>query len=452
MNWALVLAILIAAYAVLAFVLYQAKKRRASQEEAPGDEVQKRGGLSPLLDNVAFYGPILALKTAKTSFLDFFTRFSLVLRVYSTIGVVMVVVVSVFMAFLLLLSVRYTLILQPEPTGIYKPQNILLLPGINEYVPSTFAVWFAFVLTIAIHEFGHGILCRVEKIRVKSIGALIAVIPIGFFVEPDETELESSPRKAKMRMYGAGITNNILVGVLCFVLMVSFAQMAAPLPDPVIAGVYKEYPAAIAGVPPQSVIREINGIPMADRNQISTFLNSSVPGETIVLTVEQGGAIKKYSLTLSSWPEALGQRSSGFMGVSYYDAQGIAAQFPKLLSPFGFLQFLSIPFDSAGPGKYLRLLAFDSPEEQYFKTPFAGFWEVIHLLFWCGWININVGIFNAIPMVPLDGGYIFREGLEGALSRRNLSRFTPGIIAGVSALMMTLLIAIIILPYIIHFK
>ena len=54
----------------------------------------------------------------------------------------------------------------------------------------------------------------------------------------------------------------------------------------------------------------------------------------------------------------------------------------------------------------------------YYQAPFAGFWGLIHLLFWCAWININVGIFNAIPMVPLDGGYIFKEGVDRLLDRR----------------------------------
>ncbi len=449
MNWLLIIAILVAIYACAALWLHQAKHRRELDSCHDG-EPKEGEGLSRYLDNIMFYGPIMAIKTTKTSFLDFFKRFSGPLRIYASAGVVAVVIVSVLMALLLLLSVRFTLLLQPEPTGIYKPQNILLIPGVNEYVPSTFAVWFAFVLTIAIHEFGHGILCRIENIRVNGIGALIAVIPIGFFVEPDEAELEKSPRKAKVRMYGAGITNNLVVGLSCFVLMVFVAQMAVPTGDPVIAGVYQDYPAAIAGVPPNSVIKELNGVPVADRNQISTMLNSTVPGDRVVLTVRQGDVLASYPLVLSAWPESMGERHNGFMGVTYYDAQAFSAGLPSFLSPLGFVQFLAVPFDTSTGGKYFRILAFESPDQVYYTAPFAGFWSVVHLLFWCGWININVGIFNAIPMVPLDGGYIFREGLTGMLEKRKLTRYAPGIAAAISALMMTLLVSIILLPYLLH--
>src|SRR5690606_31251041 len=121
--------------------------------------------------------------------------------------------------------------------GIYAPQNILLIPGLNEYVPSTLAVWLAFVVTIAIHEFGHGILSRVENIRVRSMGALLFVLPIGFFVEPDEEELSQARGMKKIRMFGAGITNNIVVGGLCFLALILLMGLAAPAAGPVIGGV-----------------------------------------------------------------------------------------------------------------------------------------------------------------------------------------------------------------------
>lgn len=100
----------------------------------------------------------------------------------------MVIVISVVMTILLVLSASYTFQRCVDPRG-YAPQNILLIPGLNESMsPPPIAVWLAFVVTIMIHEFGHGILSRVENIRVRSMGALLFVLPIGFFVEPDEEE------------------------------------------------------------------------------------------------------------------------------------------------------------------------------------------------------------------------------------------------------------------------
>ncbi|OPX70668.1 MAG: Peptidase family M50 [Methanoregulaceae archaeon PtaB.Bin056] len=74
----------------------------------------------------------------------------------------------------------------------------------------------------------------------------------------------------------------------------------------------------------------------------------------------------------------------------------------------------------------------------------------MHLLFWCAWININVGIFNAIPMVPLDGGYILKEGVERLFERKGLSKYALPVVSFISSLMLVMLISIIFLPYFLH--
>ncbi len=428
MNWVLPIILLVIIYAVIAYYIHSRKLFQ---------------------DQVMFYGPIMAIKTSRVSFFDRFTTIRTVFRIYGTFGVLMVALVSVFITAMLVLSVRYTIIVQPEPIGIYKPQNILLLPGINEYVPSTLAVWLAFVLTIAIHEFGHGILCRVEKIKVKGMGVLLAVIPIGFFVEPDEEELEKTKGMPKARMFGAGIANNLVLGFSCFVLLILCIGFAVPITAPVIHGIYKDYPAYQAGVPQGSVVKAVNGISVNTRDDIATILNTTKPGDTVVLHIEKDDVVSDYDFALATWPQEF-TRSSGFMGVQYYDGASIKQSIGTMISPFGVLQFLIIPFDSTGNAQYLRILAFDSPDEQYYKVPFAEYWSIIHLLFWCSWININVGIFNAIPMIPLDGGYILKEGVDRLLDRRGLAKYAPNVVSTISYVMLVMLMSLILLPYLLH--
>ncbi|MFA7304796.1 MAG: site-2 protease family protein, partial [Methanoregula sp.] len=371
MDWILILIFLVAAYALVAYHIHANRL---------------------FADHIIFYGPIMAIKTKRVQFFDKFTAFRTFFRIYGTIGVVAVVIVSVLITLMLFLSVRYTLLLQPEPTGIYEPQNILLIPGINQYVPSTVAVWLAFVITIGIHEFGHAILCRVENIKVRGMGALVAVIPIGFFVEPDEDELDKTKGMPKVRMFGAGITNNLVFGFACFVIMILMFGLVVPLVNqPMIHGIYKGYPADRSGVPVDSVVTAINGVPVMTRADISSILNSTQPGDTAILTIQKGEAVKDYSLTLASWPkEYHSTATSGFMGVEYYDGSSIKSVVGSMLSPIGFIQFLVIPFTNDSGSRFLRILAFDTPDTGYYQAPFFGFWEIIHLLFWCAWININV--------------------------------------------------------------
>jgi len=429
MNWILLIIFLIAAYAAIAYYIHSRKLWE---------------------DHITFYGPILAIKTNRIGFFDKFAAFRTFFRIYGTTGVIVVIIVSVFITFMLFLSVRYTLLVQPEPTGIYKPQNILLLPGINEYVPSTLAVWLAFIITIAIHEFGHAILCRVENIKVKTMGALIAVIPIGFFVEPDEEELDKTKGMAKVRMFGAGITNNLVVGFSCFFLLILCMGLVTPVSQPVIHGVYKDYPAASAGILPGSIVTAVNGVPVNSRADVSTILNTTKPGNPLTLTVEKDKIVKDYPLTLSAWPGDVPDRTSGFMGVEYYDGATVMSVIQGMLSPIGFFQFLIVPFANDSGVQFLRILAFETPDTIYYQVPFEGFWGIVHLLFWCAWININVGIFNAIPMIPLDGGYIFKEGVDRLLDRRGLLKYSSYVTGAVSYLMLIVLVSLIALPYLLH--
>jgi len=46
-----------------------------------------------------------------------------------------------------------------------------------------------------------------------------------------------------------------------------------------------------------------------------------------------------------------------------------------------------------------------------------GVFFIADALFWTGWINFYVGLFNCLPAIPLDGGYVFREMVNSVLRR-----------------------------------
>ncbi|NMA11098.1 MAG: PDZ domain-containing protein, partial [Methanomicrobiales archaeon] len=303
MNWLQILLLLVAAYLLIAYY------------------IRERGLFK---DHVMFFGPILAIKTERVGFFDWFRKFRRPLRAYATLGVLLVVVVSAFMTLALLVAVPQYLVHTPEPTGIYDPRNLLAIPGVNQAIPITAAVVLGLLLTIVIHEFGHAILARVEDMRVKSMGLLIAVVPIGAFVEPEEEDVEAAKGMPKIRMFGAGITNNIVFGLACFAAMFLLVGMATPLAVPLVQGVYQDYPAADAGLPGYSVITSINGVPVAGQEEVAAIMDGTRPGETVTLTAAKDGVESTYTLTLDEWPEALdGDRDSGFMGVYYYNAPAV---------------------------------------------------------------------------------------------------------------------------------
>jgi len=400
-------------------------------------------------NHITFYGPIMAIKTDRVGFFDWFARYRTFFRIYGTIGVVMVVVVSVLMTLLLVSALQTTIVQKPAPTAVNNLNNIFAVPGLNDFIPLTIAVIAGLIITMVVHEFGHAILCRVEGIRVKSMGILVPVIPIGAFVEPDEEDQERSKGLPKMRMFGAGITNNILVGVICFGLMLFLLGFAVPLSVPFVNGVYVDSPAYVAGVPPDSIIKEINGVSVPTTDDVARVLDKTKPGDTLILAVDNGGTPESRTLTLAAWPAGMSNKTSGFMGVSYYDTAYMKQVFNNLASPLGFLILLAVPIyvilEPAGWGSFMILIN-DTAASAMWSVPFPHFWLVIQLLFWCGWWNLVVGTFNALPLIPLDGGYIMKEGVDRLLDRKGLIKYSGYVVAAVSYIMVAVIIAIFILP------
>ena len=431
MDWLVVLLLVALAYASTAFTI----RRKKLWEE-----------------HIVFYGPIMAIRSRRVGIFDTLTRFHSFLRFYGTLGAVVVIFVSIATVCLLILSLQVNYVQQTPPSAVNDVRNILAIPGVNQFIPFTFAVWFAFVLTLIIHESGHAFLARAEGMKVTFIGILYCVIPLGAFVEPDEEEFERTKGLSKIRMLGAGIMNNIVVGLCCFGLLVLLLGMAVPLQAPLVKAVYENYPAALAGVPPDSVIRSINGIDISSRDQVSAFLNNSRPGDKVLLEVEKEGKKTSYALTLSRWPEITGEtpKDSGFMGVVYYDSPSVKRVFDQLGSPLGFMVMLAIPIwviiDPVNFGNFIILIN-NTTDVIGWSVPFGYYWLVVQILFWCAWLNICIGLCNAIPLVPFDGGYIMKEGVDRLLEPRGLLKYSGPVVLAVSYTMVIILILAFSMPH-----
>jgi membrane-associated protease RseP (regulator of RpoE activity) len=141
------------------------------------------------------------------------------------------------------------------------------------------------------------------------------------------------------------------------------------------------------------------------------------------------------------------------MGVNYYDAPMVKEQFGLFREPVGLIILLALPIysfiDPSSWGQF-SLLTIDTVDTIMWQVPFPQYWTVIQFLFWCGWFNLVVGTFNALPLVPLDGGYILREGVDRIMDRRGLLKYSAYVSGAVSYVMLAVLLAVVILPLVLN--
>lgn len=217
---------------------------------------------------IGSWGPVIMIRT--TRWLTLIDRLSSPRRLWKlsiTAGIPLVVLgMASFLAFFLVMTLE-VMRTPPEPSVYTAPRNVLLIPGINQFIPLWWG-WIALFVTMAVHEFSHGILCRAEGIRVKSMGVALLAAPVAAFVEPDEEELFGSPdkggkatRAARVRILSAGVVANFVVAALALALFFGPVIGAiAPLDRVVVVDVVPGSAADAAGFERQMILLEADGV------------------------------------------------------------------------------------------------------------------------------------------------------------------------------------------------
>ena len=200
-------------------------------------------------DSISVSGPITTIHTKRgRAFLNWLAGPKRFWRAWTNVGLGATLVVMVGMFVLLLQQGRMILENPPAPSPVNEPANVLVIPGVNEFLPLSAApgIIFGLLVGLVVHEGGHGLLCRVENIDIDSMGlAFFAFIPVGAFVEPDEESQRAADRGGRTRMFAAGVTNNFAITVVAFALL--FGPVIGAIgvaPGMAVQGTYEGAPAA----------------------------------------------------------------------------------------------------------------------------------------------------------------------------------------------------------------
>ncbi len=330
------------------------------------------------------------------------------------------------------------------------PLANLGLPGINPYLPIVDG-WIALVIAMIIHEGAHGIVARSLGLPVKSSGLLFfLIVPIGAFVDVDETAIKTARPSYAGRVLAAGAGINLVVGLLCLLLLFGFVSTMRPAVDGVgITGTYAGYPAAQAGIRPGDFIVAVNGVHYDNTSALETASWYKV-GNNITVSIWRNGAVSNYSITLASLKynnTQTGQISyKPFMGITdigYSSLQGMVSAYTGSFTTRPSL-YLCIPTLPACQNQ----VPFSDTMSLLYTSSF-GSWLVplSSLLYWIFFLNFNLAIFNALPIYPLDGGQAYLVGVK-ALGRGKLSESTAMRITSATTLaVLALILGVLAGPY-----
>lgn len=284
----------------------------------------------------------------------------------------------------------YKLLLIPTAVAAVVPVLPFKIKGAF-FVP--FFYWIISIFIIAVvHEFSHGIFARLHNIKIKSSGFafLAIVLPVlpAAFVEPDENQLKKSPVKQQLGIYAAGPFSNIL---LAFIILVISLLIIPPITNVLVDhnGIKvtdfiiindTKYPAELAGMQKGEIITSINNIPTPYLENFTSVMSSTAPGETIILQT----ATKAYAIKLTHNPE---NNDKSYLGVYVSQSSNIK---PEL-------------------------------KQKLFFIPNVILW-FLGLLYWLFLLNLGIGLFNLVPIGPLDGGRMLKTLLQKYFERNKAQR------------------------------
>jgi membrane-associated protease RseP (regulator of RpoE activity) len=360
---------------------------------------------------------------------DFIENLSQYRTFWKRVGDVWVVTVFAIMIFMFLLLVwQATLAWQIPKSASVSPKMMIGLPGLNPVIPLWYGI-LALGIAMVIHEFSHGILSRVADVKVKALGLLLFVFPVGAFVEPDEEEMKSMKKWERMRLYAAGPGSNMVVAIICSLMFswVMVSSLEASNEGVLSASVVVDYGGEEAGLEPWMLITAIDNQEITSAEEFSEALNETYVGQVVNVSVLDKGNPDTYQVTLSDkgsyylkyYPDSYEPWMSGkgFMGIAVVNPEAITENLAHPANSGGsMLQYITLPFQDLQPFPE-HFTALFEPTGIVGVLPDNIFWILANSFYWIFWLNLMVGLTNALPAVPLDGGFIFADGVTGILDK-----------------------------------
>ncbi len=250
----------------------------------------------------------------------------------------------------------------------------LVLPGIKMPKVSFTIPWYGWIILIfsaAVHEFFHGAMLKKFKLKIKSIGVILAgILPMGAFVEPDEKQIKKTNKHKIMKMYSAGPTSNAFLAVIFLFIILLLNVFVSPY---------------MTNIESKATGLEITSI----------YETIDVDGTEVVSPVygvlKEGDVIVSVNDTpvrsISNFSKIINDEENKFVILNTSTKEEKTEYFtPTKNNLFGFTANV---YNNT-----------DLPKNYFFlKT-------LLSILMWIALLNLLISSVNFLPTVPFDGGFM----------------------------------------------
>lgn len=315
-----------------------------------------------------------------------------------------------------------------------------------------------FLLVILIHEFGHFIVAKMNGVSVlefsvgmgpklfqkESNGTLysLRLLPVGGYCQLEgEDEENDSPNSlnnqspfVRLKVILAGAIMNFILAFILLILLMSVSRVSTE-----ISGVLEDSPAYSSGIQTGDKIVSINGKNIDDGEELLKNIKESQGDLDIGVIRDSRSKNIKVTPRLENNVRKIGVNFQEEYNIKNFS---IIKGFKKGVITFLNLTGMLYKFLGMLIAGQLGLGGVSGPVGVVKEIGNAAKTGVANLIFLLAYININLGVFNLLPIPALDGGraiFILIEMIFG----KKISQEKEGYIHMVGLILLLALIAVV---------
>ena len=356
--------------------------------------------------------------------------------------------------------------------------GIVVLAFLRPRLAGTIGVLSAVIAMIMLHELGHFVMAkragmkvtefflgfgpRLWSIRRGETEYGVKAIPAGGYVRiigmsnldqvdpaDEERTYRAKPYRDRLGVAVAGSTMHFLIAAV--LLFVVFAAVGIPHLRPVIAQIVPDSPAQHSDFHLGDQIVAVNGVPVKAWEDVPRYVESHGDAELVFTVVRPVtgqrldvairpkkvldggrevprvgiGPERKFDYEKKPVPSAIASTVTGMPKFMWQTVKALGGIF----SPKGLENYGNLIRGSKNANQNNRLLSPIGAARIAGEAVESGWYSVLMFLFS---INIFVGIFNMVPLLPLDGGHVaiatfekIASSIKGRRVQVNVQRLMP---------------------------